>query len=245
MKKFLKIFGLLFLLLVVGLVIFGIAMNEEKPKTLSGQEAELLAEKMLQALDIDAWNATNYISWQFPGGHHYVWDKASNQVEVKWGNKTVIIPTQNHMSGKAWVDGEPSNEKGLLETAWTYFCNDSFWLIAHYKVMDPGTDRSAHLFEDGSLGLMVTYKSGGTTPGDSYLWKLDDNYRPTSYKMWVQILPIGGLEATWDGWITLSSGAQVSTIHDMGIITTDLKPVKGASTLSEIGLSEDYFSSRM
>lgn len=245
MKKFLKISGLLLLLLIIALVIFGVAINEDKPQTLEGQEAELLAENMFQALDIDAWQETYYLTWSFPGGHHYVWDRKNKQVEVKWSDNIVIIPTENHMEGKTWVDGELSTDKALLERAWSFFCNDSFWLVAPYKAMDPGTDRSAYLYEDGSLGLMVTYKSGGTTPGDSYLWKLDDNYRPVSYKMWVQILPIGGLEATWDGWKTLKSGAQVSTIHDMGIITTDLNPVKGGSSLSDVELAEDYFSSRM
>jgi hypothetical protein len=68
------------------------------------------------------------------------------------------------------------------------------------------------LVDDGNeKHLLVTYTSGGSTPGDSYLWKLDENKRPTAFKMWVSIIPVGGLEAKWKDWVETQSGMVLST----------------------------------
>jgi hypothetical protein len=71
--------------------------------------------------------------------------------------------------------------------------------VAPYKVRDPGTERKVVNTKMGK-GLLVTYTSGGVTPGDSYLWILDQNNRPVKWKMWVSIIPLGGLEFTWEDW---------------------------------------------
>ena len=53
----------------------------------------------------------------------------------------------------------------------------------------------------------------GVTPGDRYLWVLDEQGLPTAWQMWVRILKIDGLEATWEDWVTLPAGAKISTRH--------------------------------
>jgi hypothetical protein len=58
--------------------------------------------------------------------------------------------------------------------------------------------------------------------------------------MWVSIIPIGGLEASWEGWIQLSTGAWVSTVHEVGPMTLTLTDVKGAASVMEL-LGEDPF----
>jgi hypothetical protein len=45
-----------------------------------------------------------------------------------------------------------------------YFNNDSFWLIAPFKLRDAGTTRS--IVMQDNQALMITYASG-STPGDS------------------------------------------------------------------------------
>lgn len=218
-------------------------MNEDVPTSETGPAAEELAEKMLDAVNADAWARTNYISWNFPGGHQYVWDRKNNLVEVKWGENVALLPTKNPTSGRAWVNDKEVKDSGLLNKAWGYFCNDSFWLAAPFKVLDPGTERSIVKNEDGSQSLMVHYTSGGTTPGDRYLWHLDQNYMPTSYQMWVKIIPIGGVSAKWDGWKTLPNGAKVSTLHDLaGVFENSLEPVKAGDSLEDIGLDANYFT---
>ena len=72
----------------------------------------------------------------------------------------------------------------LLQRAWVHFANDGFWLAAPFKVRDPGTSRALVKTDDGRDALLVTYGSGGVTPGDAYLWHLGHDGLPTRYEMW-------------------------------------------------------------
>jgi hypothetical protein len=44
--------------------------------------------------------------------------------------------------------------------------------------------------QDNQEALMITYASGGSTPGDSYVWFVDQNYMPKAWRMWVSIIPV-------------------------------------------------------
>lgn len=101
--------------------------------------------------------------------------------------------------------------------------------MAPYKVFDSGVERRLVKTEENKDALLVTYTSGGSTPGDSYLWHLDDTGKPKSYQMWTQILPIEGLEATWENWTTTESGAQLPTFHKLLVLGLELDGVKGLS----------------
>lgn len=186
--------------------------NEPLPEGTAPERADDVADKMLSALNMEAWEQIEAIQWTYPGGHHYIWDKANDLVLVEWSDNEVYLhtPTQQAI---VFSTEQPVDTAGLISDAVTYFFNDSFWLIAPYKIKDPGTVRYLVDAEISDKQLMVTYSSGGVTPGDTYLWKLDDNYRPVSWKFWVKIVPIGGMEFTWDCWET-HDGAEISTCHD-------------------------------
>ena len=238
MRKTLKIIGIVFASFILITLVMAWLANEPLPKGTPGAQADALALKMQQAVDVEAWNNTRFVRWSFPGGHDYVWDKQAGLVQVKWGNKEVLLRT-NGPSGKAWdnqqlLKGEAA-EKAIQE-AWGYFCNDSFWLNAPAKIFDPGTQRAVVNTETGKQALLVTYASGGVTPGDAYLWHLGPDGKPEQYEMWVSIIPIGGLNATWGNWKSLSTGAQIATTHDLGIYEMELTNVKGGNTLSAIDL---------
>ena len=133
-------------------------------------------------------------------------------------------------NSKVFVAGTEYNgieKHDYIHKAEAYFNNDSFWLVAPYKVFDSGVERRLVITEEGQETLLVTYTSGGTTPGDSYLWHLDTNGKPISYQMWVSILPIDGLEASWEGWITTESGAQLPTFHKLLFLSLNMGDVKG------------------
>ncbi|MEO1268735.1 MAG: hypothetical protein AAFX99_11600, partial [Myxococcota bacterium] len=90
-------------------------------------------------------------------------------------------------------------------------------------------------------GLLVAFSEGGVTPGDSYLWLLDDNGRPTAWRMWVNIIPIPGVEISWEGWQQLSTGAWVASLHHSAIATLPLEAIKGTATLAELEPGPDPF----
>lgn len=241
--KWLKRIGIFLLGLIAILAILFFVYNESKPVGTKGPEAEALAKKMLAAIDQTAWDSTTYVQWTFKGMHSFLWDKDRHFVKVTWGENEVLLNTKK-VDGNAYVKGvEQSGEAAnkLIQDAWNYFCNDSFWLNAPAKVYDPGTERSLVTLDDGSQGLMVSYASGGVTPGDSYLWLLDDNGRPKSWKMWVKIIPLGGMEFSWEKWEKLSTGAQIATFHTSSILDLDISNLKGAVNFTEMGLSADPF----
>lgn len=214
MKKFLRIASLIFLGLILVLFIFYLMKNESLPEGESGPEADEMAMKMMEALNYEAWQNTHFISWTFKGIHSYEWDRTSNMVTVKWDDHEVILDPANKrgiIQDKSAYNDQEREE--LINTSWDYFNNDSFWLCAPFKAFDPGTERSIVTLKDGRKGLKVTYTSGGSTPGDSYVWILNENYIPTSVKMWVSILPLGGMEFTWENYTQLESGALIAQDH--------------------------------
>ena len=66
------------------------------------------------------------------------------------------------------------------------------------------------------------------------MWYTDENHRPKMWRMWVSVVPIGGLSSSWEGWTQLSTGAWVATKHKLGPLTLNLSPVQGAKTWSEL-----------
>ncbi|GMN08964.1 hypothetical protein MTsPCn9_05800 [Croceitalea sp. MTPC9] len=230
-KRILKIIGILTGVVLLGLFIYGWIINEPLPKGKSGAEADALAAKMLKAINYDSYKQTRFIEWSFRNdSHHYKWDKENGIVEVKWSNKKVVLDLSNLSKSKSYEGGKAINDvnsKTLIDDALDKFNNDSFWLVAPYKVFDKGTKRGIVELEDGSKGLLVTYTKGGTTPGDSYLWKLNPNGFPNSFQMWVKIIPIGGLEASWDDWIITSTGAYLPKSHKFGPVNLSIGNIKG------------------
>lgn len=233
-KKILKIIGgIIIFLTLPTLLLFGFLYfkyNEDLPIGTKGAEAEQLANKMLNVLDYEAYRNTNYIEWTFKKSHHYKWKKNEGVCMVYWKSNKVDLNLKDQSKSKAFIENlEVNGEKAdkLFAKATNFFNNDSFWVVAPYKVFDEGTERSIVTLDNGKKGLLVTYKSGGSTPGDSYLWHLDDTGKPTSFQMWVDILPIGGLEATWNDWTTTESGAQLPTFHKLMVLGLEITDIVG------------------
>ncbi len=244
MRKVLKWTGIIISGILLLVVIAGIITNEARPEGEAGPAADALARKMLKAVNEEAWDTTTFVEWSFMGMHHYLWDKDREAVRVRWSDKEVLLHTKT-VSGLAYENGRQlsgEQSKALVDKAWEFFCNDSFWLNAVVKAFDPGTTRSLVQLKDGRTGLMVHYESGGVTPGDSYLWVLSESGLPEKWKMWVSVLPIGGLSASWEGWTTLSTGAKVATIHRLGPFSLEMGDVRGSNTLSDLGVMEDPFA---
>ena len=245
LKKLLKRLLIGTVVLVALLAVAYFVLDKPLPQGREGQEAEALADKLLATVNLQAWDTLAYVSWfSTRSDRGYLWDKVHNQVECKWKNHRCLV-RPDAGTGLAYTDDKlVSGEEAdaLIKSAIHWFWNDSFWMTGYFKVRDPGTSRKVVDLPEGGQGLLVQYSSGGTTPGDAYLWKLDAQGRPTGWQMWTQVLPIGGLSFTWEGWQTLPGGAQISTSKSGSILTIKQKDLKGGQSLAAIGVTADPFA---
>lgn len=225
--------GVIIFLTLPSILFFGFVFfkyNEDLPTGIQGGKADALAYKMLDALDYEAYKNTSYIEWTFKKRHHFEWKKNEGICDVFWKEYRVSLNLKDYTKSKVFVHsfkmkGEMAEE--LINEAIKIFNNDSFWLVAPYKVFDEGVERRLVKLNNNEEALLITYTSGGTTPGDSYLWLFDETGKPKSFKMWTDLLPINGLEATWSDWITTESGAQLPTFHKLLVIGLEMGVVKG------------------
>lgn len=224
-------------------VIGGAVVSDPRPEGASGPSAEALTDALQASVDVAAWEQTGAVEWTFGGRQTHLWDRIRHLDRVQWGNKTVLIDLSTQQ-GRAWVDGEEvtgSKAERLVGKAWSFWCNDSFWLNPIAKMRDEGTTRSLVEVAEGEA-LLISYSSGGVTPGDAYLWIPGEDGRPEAWRMWVSIIPIGGVTTSWEEWQTLSTGAVVATSHKMGPVNLEMTELSGAATLSELYPGDDPFA---
>jgi hypothetical protein len=220
----------------------GVALARPRPTGVAGSEAEDLAHRLVAAVDGDAWERTGAVRWTMPNGYSHLWDRRRNLDRVDHGRDEILIDLSTH-AGRALHDGAVvADPKKLLDRAYAAWVNDSFWLNPVVKAFDDGTSRQLVADADGAPGVLVTYSTGGLTPGDAYLWEPGPDGRPAAWRMWVSVLPIGGIRVTWDGWQQLATGAWVSTVHRWPFFTFKVSDVAGAADLSELS-AEDPFAS--
>ena len=244
---------LLYLLSFVGAVlvlgggavgIWMLVTAEERPEGEPSPEADAMAREMMEAVDVEAWNELDAVAWRFGGRRSHVWDKDRGLALVSFDDVEVVMNVHDKSGvarrGGEVVEGAEADE--LIQTAWKHWVNDSFWLNPIAKLFDPGTERAIVEWE-GQQALMVTYDSGGVTPGDAYVWVVDDDHRPTAWYMWVSIIPVGGVKATWEGWKKLPGGAEVATYHELSAVTLELEDVRAADDVAELTEGDDPFAS--
>jgi len=239
-----KILAAILILGILALVVVAYSFHEPRPEGRQGPEADALARSMEEAVNKEAWDRTDVLRWSFFDEHHYVWDKKRGLVELRWGESRALFRTGDQ-TGRVWSHGAEQAGEELeqaLKTAYSYWVNDSFWLNPVVKLFDQGVERAVVKLEDGRDVLLVTYTSGGVTPGDAYLWIPGPDGLPEAWRMWVQIIPIGGIETTWEGWVELSTGAKIATQHEAaGRLMTFITNPAGAQSLEALGVEPGLF----
>lgn len=216
-----------------------------KPTGTPGPKADAFAKRMQVAVRMDDWERTKAVRWSFRGVRHHVWDRRRGMVEVKWDDMRVLLRT-GPKTGLAFRKGTAVRGKELeeaLREAFGYWINDSFWLNPFRTFFDEGVTRALVTEKDRSEKLLVSYGSGGVTPGDSYLWTTDENGLPTEWQMWVQVIPVGGIKTSWQGWVDLETGAKISTVHKgIGANATFIRDLSGGPDLVSIGADPELFA---
>jgi len=244
MRKWLIRLGILLGIILSSLVVLFLAFHEARPQAKANKQGDLLAQEMLDALQASSWDTTRFVRWSFPGDRHYFWDKQNDLVEVHWQKNRVLLHTMS-LQAQVYQNGQSLEGKKatrLKEKAWEMFCNDSFWLCAPYKVFDPGTERALLDLDAPEKGLLVTFSGGGVNPGDTYLWILDENNIPKAFKMWVKILPIGGVEARWTNWKATSTGAILAQQRQIGTrISINIENLQTGNDLANFEIEKSPF----
>lgn len=239
MKFFKYLFLFLFILGLAGTIAYFI-IDKPLPEGQKGEAAEALADEMLIAVNDSAWLATPVVRWNFKNMHQFIWDKERNFTRVSWDNYDIYVNLSDK-SGVAFVKGKQVKDSTataeFVNKAYGYWVNDSFWLNPITKIRDKGTTRALVDLKDlNTTGLLVSYSSGGLTPGDSYLWVVDNkSKRPITVQMWVSIIPIGGVEFSWEEYVKTETGPVISTYHDgpIEISVHELKTYQSIEALEE------------
>jgi len=236
MRRALRVLGVILVVLLVAVVVLVLTLRHAPTPTTAGPEAEALAKEMVRAVDGDAWSRTGAVRWVVMGRKH-LWDRQRGLARVEWRGNRVLLDTATQ-KGRAWRNGaelpDGPDKAELVHKAYALWINDSFWLNPVVKAFDDGTSRARGTV-DGKRALLVSYASGGLTPGDKYLWILDDQARPVAWRLWVKILPVGGLQFSWEGWTKLPTGAWVATSHKaLGIDAVHLTDLAAGATLHDL-----------
>ena len=241
-----KAFNIL-LYMVSGVVVLAIGLvivsNKPLPYAEPGPRAEALADSMLQAINLPAWESLRYVKFSYRNTHHYVWDRWYNLIETRFDDHRVLLAL-NTLQGRAWLGDEQLYEeekREILQRAWSQWCNDSYWLNPVAKIRDEGTERQLVELDGDRHGLLVTYTEGGVTPGDSYLFVPGQNGLPAEWHIWASVLPVKGVRFTIDEWYDLN-GAKVPVKHTFGPFTISIHDVLCGDHHSDLGLSYDPFT---
>lgn len=215
------------------------------PSGVAGPPADALAREVQQAVGLEGWKRTGAVSWNFGGRNQHLWDRERDLIRVRWGDMEVLRYLWEDR-GIVYEDGQevtdPEDKQEAMDAAYAAWVNDAFWLYPFEKFFDAGVTRQVISTDAGKEALLITFNEGGLTPGDSYLWLLEEGGRPYAWKMWVSIIPIKGAQASWQGWQTLPTGALIATVHDTAVFTLKLTEVAGAATLGELTGGEDPFA---
>ena len=143
----------------------------------------------------------------------HAWDRYTGDYRVKGVDKAgapyTVLFNVNTKQGRAWVNGvavEGAEKEKRIEAAYGRFINDTYWLLAPWKIFDPGVN----LAYDGEKPcpgggtcdvLKLSFQGVGLTPKDVYwLWITKDGRRMLQ---WQYVL--GGASdppttAAWKDW---------------------------------------------
>jgi hypothetical protein len=143
----------------------------------------------------------------------HAWDRYTGDYRVKGVDKAgapyTVLLNVNTKLGRAWVNGvavEGAEKEKRIEAAYGRFINDTYWLLAPWKIFDPGVN----LTYDGEKPcpgggtcdvLKLSFEGVGLTPKDVYwLWITKDGRRMLQ---WQYVL--GGASdppttAAWKDW---------------------------------------------
>jgi hypothetical protein len=196
-------------------------------------KADRVARELITALGGEsAWEKARQLRFDFVveregnrvSEFQHVWDRYTGDYRVTGTDKTgapfAVYLNVNSKDGVAFSNGRPveGEEKAkLLEAGYGRFINDTYWLLAPWKVFDPGVHRT---YDGEKTGpdealcdvIRLDFDNVGLTPKDVYwLWITREGRHMVQ---WQYVL--GGAQeepttAYWKDWRTFG-GISLSTL---------------------------------
>lgn len=170
---------------------------EESPRTVADwlppieNRADSIALRVFDAYGgADAWARVRYVRFDFgresDAGKQvfrsHLWDRHAGDYRLEYtvgeDSTAVVLFNVNDRSGTAFINGEPLDSAATddhVQRAYQGFINDTYWLLAPIKLLDPGVTR-AYVPDSSSAGVDVittTYEGVGLTPGDQFWFWVD------------------------------------------------------------------------
>jgi len=143
----------------------------------------------------------------------HAWDRYTGDYRVSGTDKSgapyVVYFNVNTKEGQALVNGKPAEGEArdaLLKTAYGRFINDSYWLLAPWKIFDPGVHRAYEGEKpcpDGGTCdvLRLSFDNVGLTPKDRYwLWITRDGRKMVQWQYLLNGATEDPTTATWKDW---------------------------------------------
>lgn len=144
----------------------------------------------------------------------HLWDRYTGDYRLmgtdRSGAPFVVYFNVNTKAGRAFVNGksvEGEAREALLKTAYGRFINDTYWLVAPWKIFDPGV----HLTYDGEKScpdggvcdvLKLSFEENvGLTPKDVYwLWLTRDGRQMVQWQYVLNGAEDQPTTAPWKNW---------------------------------------------
>ncbi len=155
-------------------------------------KADALGKELIASLGGEhAWDKARQLRFDFVVDREgktvarfsHAWDRYTGDYRVSGTDKSgapfVVLLNVNTKQGKAFVNGRPAtaeDEDRLVKSAYGRFINDTYWLLAPWKIFDPGVNRSYDGEKPCPGGgtcdiLKLSFENVGMTPKDMYwLW---------------------------------------------------------------------------
>lgn len=240
MKKILV--GAFVVLVSISLLLFALiyfASDHEIPAGETGPAAVALRDRIEDAVRLDEYKKLGAVEFTFArANHRHFYDIARGLAEVRWGD-TLVQFDKRSFRYRAERGGQPlagAEAAEAFQKARGFHINDVFWLNPFAQLRSPGVQ----LEKIGEQALLVTYKSGGVTPGDSYLFVTDATGKPTHFKLWTSAIPIKGIEFSFEGWQTFLDRVPLSLVHRSVITDVNLTDVEAYAVYPEAGRPDRF-----
>ncbi len=193
-------------------------------RVLADEKADRVAHELVAALGGEAaWEKARQLRFDFVveregtrvAEFHHVWDRYTGDYRLLGSDKSgapfAVYFNVNSRDGSAFVNGravEGEEKKKLLESAYGRFINDTYWLLAPWKVFDPGVHRDYEGEKTGPDGALcdvvrLSFDNVGLTPKDVYwFWVTRDGRRMVQWQYVLEGAQEEPTTALWKDWKT-------------------------------------------